>query len=406
VLDDILSDVAFMNQSPYRVTSVVLKAGKRPMTTDVILKTEEQRSIRIFAGGDNTGTRYSGNARCVGGINWGNVFGWDHRLSYQYSASPDFHEFQSNTITYTAPIRRLHHTLTLFGGVSTVHPHLESLDDEVTHPSTGHWKGSGRSAQGSFRYEIPLRAAWHGEMERIVLGGDYKHFNNTLDFVSTNTLPVIAKMVNLTQLVGGYMYAKAAGGNRVAMDCTLFWAPGSDLGASSDATFSALRENAENHYLFGRFSLGDTYRWKGGTELSILFRLQAASGALLPSEQIGLGGFSTVRGYEERIFNSDDSLVVNAELHTPSISLLRSLGRKRGKDRLYFLIFADYAHGWNYGSSFNAARTASLSGVGPGLRYHIGDYLTLRFDYGFKLVKRSLTGTHIGKAHVSLIAGF
>lgn len=41
------------------------------------------------------------------------------------------------------------------------------------------------------------------------------------------------------------------------------------------------------------------------------FRGQLASTNLLPSEQMGLGGYNSVRGYLERQVNVDNGLIVN-----------------------------------------------------------------------------------------------
>jgi hemolysin activation/secretion protein len=126
---------------------------------------------------------------------------------------------------------------------------------------------------------------------------------------------------------------------------------------------------------------------------------------LLPSEQLGIGGYDSVRGYDERQYNADTGFFMNHEIHFPSFSLFRI--RKTNADRMYFLVFFDLGVGMDNRSIFGVKEWDYLIGVGPGVRYSLSSYLTGHLDYGFKLHHQdNFTGSDIGMIHFSITGGY
>ena len=79
--------------------------------------------------------------------------------------------------------------------------------------------------------------------------------------------------------------------------------------------------------------------------------------------QIGIGGFSTVRGYEERQLNTDDGFILNTEIRTPFLPCFpKSWGRKEYSEGLQFLVFLDYGYGRNHTPSPKRANLNFFSG--------------------------------------------
>jgi len=403
--DVLLSDVAFLNRNHFRRTDITLLSGKEEKTTDVVLVTKDRMTWRFYAGGDNTGNQFSGNPRWFTGFNWGNVFNLDHMFSYQYTTSTDFHKFQAHTFHYTIPTK-YHHTAVVYGGFSNVKPNLSSMNKDVR-PTGGKLHGRGFSSQASLRYEIPIGTSWDSHLLEFVLGFDYKHMNNNLEWISDNTIPIVFKSANLTQFIAGLNFGLENRKNKLSFQTDFYGSPGQMMGGGNNAAFNNIRNRAKNHYIYGRFSLAETYHMPKGWNLFFILRGQGASRVLLPSEQFALGGYDTVRGYDEREFNSDNTVLSTAELRCPSFSLFNWSRKKSSKDHLMFLIFADYARGWNYKSLSNEPRRNEwLASVGPGLRYTFSHYLNARVDWGFKLHKDDVIGDHYGKVHVSVIASY
>ena len=366
-------DLEFMNRNPFRHVNAVLSPGKWDSTTDVTLLVEERRQLRLYAGADNTGVRTTGRQRFYAGLNWGKAFGLDHIFSYQYTSSYNINEFQAHTMQYQAFLPWMH-VLNVYGGYSYVHPHLGFT------PTTGN---RGQSGQGSLRYTVPLMPMGSFTHE-FTMGFDFKRTNNTIEF--SDLFIHFSKNVNLTQLALEYSLEKTWSKCRLDFDLQGYYSPGRWLPDQSDVAYSALRPGAKNAYVYARGSLNTLFYLKHSWYLNFLFRGQGSSQKLLPSEQYCVGGYDTVRGYDQWQLNVDAAVLASAELRTPQIKVFK---RKREcvNDVLQFLAFVDFGYGQNYKVIPGEDTPQYLLGAGPGARYTWDPYFTARLDYGIKCHK-------------------
>lgn len=131
--------------------------------------------------------------------------------------------------------------------------------------------------------------------------------------------------------------------------------------------------------------------------------MQLASGNLLPTEQLAVGGYDSVRGYDERVISdTDEGFLMRHELRTPPIKLLGHLSTNaRLRDQLQFLGFWDYAISMPRHPLPGEDHSTVLSSVGVGIRYALSDYVTVRADYGFQLTDVGDLD-HNGRWHVGV----
>ena len=386
----IISDLSFMNRNPFRRTDVVYTPGAFPGTTDIELLTEDRRPFRLYIGAENTGVKSTDEMRLLAGFNWGNVFGFDHVFSYQYTVSPDFHKFQAHTVQYNAPLPN-RHILVAFGGVSFVHPKVPKG-----------LRSHGYGVQGSMRYDIPLNPT-QKYLHELSLGFDFKRTNNTVEFSEG---PVIfGSNVNLTQLVVGYNAAWERFCSKTSFNGELFWSPGKWLSDQSDKDFQSLRAFAKNNYIYGKLGLTHNIKIFNGFSLSLHGRGQASSQNLLPSEEFGLGGHDSIRGYDERQFNADNAILLSGELRTPVLHLLGKTNCKN-RDELQLLVFIDYGLGGSHKRIKDEPSSQYLLGVGPGLRYMITPFLSARVDWGIKLHKNEALGKSNSRVNFAVVGSF
>ncbi|AFY69256.1 surface antigen (D15) [Thalassoporum mexicanum PCC 7367] len=106
--------------------------------------------------------------------------------------------------------------------------------------------------------------------------------------------------------------------------------------------------------------------------------LQLSDRALVPIEQFGIGGQDSVRGYRQDLLLTDNGLVASAEVRLPIMRIPEVEGL------MQLTPFIDFGTGWNNSGRRNPDPNALL-GLGLGLRWQQGDYLTFRLDYGFDL---------------------
>jgi hemolysin activation/secretion protein len=387
----LIQDLTFMNRNPFRRVDVIYAPGTEDGLTDIELRTQERRELRLYAGAENTGLKHTGRQRLLAGFNWGNVFGLDHILSYQYTSSVDFYKFQAHTAQYTAPLR-WRHVLEIFGGYSTVHTHLSAS------PTRNH----GTSALVSVRYAIPLRPT-HSYLHEVSLGFDFKRTNNTVEYLEDGAR--IGKNVNITQIVGAYNASYEGEHTTVSYELELVWSPGQWVSDQTKADYQSLRPLSSPQYIYGKAFFVEMFRLPADFTLSALLRGQMASRNLLPSEEFGLGGYSTVRGYEERAVNGDAGLLLSGELRTPERSLLRLFGASKVRDTLQFLGFIDYGLGVVHNPISREEKSQYLLSIGPGLRYAIDSYLSARLDWGIKLRRKGFEGSY-SEVHFGIVASY
>ncbi|MBI3236385.1 MAG: BamA/TamA family outer membrane protein, partial [Chlamydiales bacterium] len=113
---------------------------------------------------------------------------------------------------------------------------------------------------------------------------------------------------------------------------------------------------------------------------------QIATANLLPSEQLILGGYNSIRGYEQSLVTVDDGVAASLELQTPSFSLLKFARCTQCNDKFYFLGFVDYGWGRNHKLIPGEKKGISLLGAGAGARYQLHNNLSARFDYAFPIL--------------------
>jgi hemolysin activation/secretion protein len=383
------ADIDWLNRNPFRDTSVGLAPGKDLGTTDVRLRTQERKPLRFYAGFDDSGTDVTDNHRVQLGVNWGNVLGLDHQLSYQFSASPNIDTYRAHSATYVAPLP-WKHLLTVFGA------HAD-IQGKVPAPFTLH----GRSSQLGLRYEIPLQR--HGSYTHAIVGGlDYKRTNSNLEFGGAG---VSANSAEIMQGVLSYQGASSTASRSTNFSATVFYSPGDWTSGNKDVNFSRLRALAESRYAYANFKLQNTLRLSRNFSWYLAVEAQAADGNLLGSEQLGAGGYATVRGYDERQANGDQGFLVRNELRTRFFNLGVALPGKPAQ--LQFLTFVDYGNVGNKRLLVGENKRAELASAGLGVRFGIDTNVSVRFDHGWQL--RDIggnTGPKNSRAHFSLLVSY
>jgi hemolysin activation/secretion protein len=391
----LLSDIDWINRSPYRHADLVLAPGDEKGLTDIEIRMSDRLPLRIYMGADNTGNSATEYTRLFGGFTWANAFNLDHTFTYQGTVSPNFSEFYSHTLNYVAPLSN-RHVFVVFGGYSEVKPDMLGL--------TSH----GTSLQASARYQIPFGEVGTGKMHEIVFGGDYKNTNNNLTYLGLDQIPIVAKRVDYVQLMVGYNYGFQNRSHRVSISGSLYGSPGETFGDSSKRNFDRLRPNAANYYLYGRLYLEYTYTVSPNL-MSFYFceQGQMATNPLLPGEQFGVGGYNTVRGYGERVINADDAFVSTFEVRSPKFPLFSKIwGGKKYPDALDLHAFVDYAYTHELSTQPQQPTSPQLLSTGFGLNYSLDPFISLRFDWGVRLLtvlSEEVGGNHV---HFGLIVGY
>ncbi|MDP6502130.1 MAG: ShlB/FhaC/HecB family hemolysin secretion/activation protein, partial [Planctomycetota bacterium] len=381
-------DLDWLNENSFRKVKLIYGKGEIPGETNLIFDVTDQLPFRAFAGYEDTGNDVSGNDRLYAGFNWGNMFGTEKQLSYQYTTDTEFDRSRSHSMNVLVPFN-WHHKFQVIGSYSDFSPELTGVSQ------------SGVTWQISPRYVWP-RPALKAIEHNLTFGFDFKRSNNDID---VGGLPALRTQTDVNQFLISWnpQIEKSWGTSRLTS--TLYWSPGGISGSNDDASFAASRTNATADYTFANFRLGSAIRLPSRMTLNVSGEIQFADGNLTGSEQIGLGGYSSVRGYDERAVNGDEGWRISTELKSPSYSVLRRFIGGELRDQLQFLAFFEFGETGNKMLTAGEIGGTSVASVGPGLRYRIGPNLSIRFDYGFQLSSKDLDSDD-SRAHVGVTLSF
>lgn len=372
-------DIAWLNNNPFRSVNLMLERGEEFGETDLVLSVTDRTPFRAYVGAEDTGTALTGKRRWLAGFNWGNAFGGDQQLNYQFTSSSEFGEMKAHTLSYLAPLP-WRHTISVFGA------HVSSEPP----PTPGGFQLTGTSWQLGARYNLPFRGG-DGLRHGASLGLDFKRSNNDLEFGSVN---VFATYTNIVQFVAAYNINADYPSGTLYAGATLHMSPGGFGDANGDAAFDAARSGARANYFYGSFNLGRMTRLPGGFTWVADLQFQGSTRNLLGSEQIGIGGYRSVRGYDEYQATGDKGLILRNEIRTPA---------RAGNAQ--FLAFLD--HGIvDAVERLPGETSTTLRSAGIGLRYAYSPYVTVRADYGRQL-KEAVPGAGKGsRGHFSIVVGY
>jgi hemolysin activation/secretion protein len=114
------------------------------------------------------------------------------------------------------------------------------------------------------------------------------------------------------------------------------------------------------------------------TVLVLRSNMQLANQALLSSEQFGIGGFGSVRGYRQDRLLTDNGVLASAEVRLPIARL------PEWQSTLQIVPFMDFGTGWN--SAGRDPDPNTLAAVGAGLQWQTSDTFTARLDVGIPII--------------------
>ncbi len=384
--DQLAKDVNWINKNPFRHVDLVLSRGKQRGETDVILETKDRFPLRIYGGYENSGNEETGFDRYLLGLNWGNVFGLGHLMDYQFTTSDSYFSMNAHSFHYEMPLQRKD-SIHFFGSYAKSVPEfdpnydLDALSTELT---------------GRYDLSLPSIKMYRHQMD---LALQYKFSNSNLEFVDE---PVFDKDTEILQVALGYNGSMPDDWGTTSFNFNFFYSPGDLLDDNTDEAFNQLQEGASANYTYSTLDVNriTTMPWSFTWYLTAFGQL--SNGPLFGSEQLGLGGYSSVRGFREREINVDEGLLIINEIRTPNVSLSSLFGSSFPLGDLQFLGFWDIG----YGSSNYDSSDYTLSSIGFGLRYRLGAYVSLRFDYGFQQQGDEIDPDDDSVGHVGLIISY
>ncbi len=349
-------DLVGLNQLPDRTVTPRFEPGRAPDTVDVTFDEVDKSPLH---GTLELNNRYNADTtplRLSASLSYDNFFQRGDTGTISYQVAPENvanAEVTSASYLFHIPQSRL----------SLLFSYLHSNSNVTTLGSTD---VAGRGTSAGFRLLIPLGSTANFS-HSFSVGWDYKRYFELDTFVSTKQVtsaPVSYYPLNAT-------YAASWTGDHSTTDATIGAALGLSGLGSSDAGFDNKRYNAPSGFSVLRAGVTREQDLPHDVQLWGSAQAQVTNDPLVSSEQIGLGGADTTRGYLEAESLGDYGVYVQSEVRSPSLAKYIKGPLKTWRIHL----FADTGVVGQRDPLPGTHAQLNLSSVGIGTRVNLWGYL-------------------------------
>lgn len=359
---DIVADIVLANENPAKQVAVNFQAGATLGDIDARVDVTEDRTEKYTLTVDNGGSRTTGMERIGFAYQNANLMNRDHMLTLQYMTTYQNPNKVGNlTAGYRIPFYQRGLSLDLIAAYS------DSKSTSTSPAGPLFFSGKGSYFGVRLNHALPSFGEYRHKM---VYGLDYKDFNNdcALGGTALNACGTITSMPASVSYIAQMNTPVYQAGGSVGYYFNMVGGP------HGDRTAYGTRERQWGAWRVSGFVAVPLKDWQVRTTLNF----QETSKALIPSEQFGIGGASSVRGYDERAAAGDTGASANFELYTPELAGTLSLP---SETKLRALVFHDL--GYVHNKTLGMIGEVKLSSIGLGLRLNHGKNLAVRFDLGF-----------------------
>jgi hemolysin activation/secretion protein len=346
----------------------VLQAGKEAGSTDVILSVEDKTPFHVGFDYNNFGNTYTGENRAGVGISAGNLAGQGDmiygRCVFPFPSKKSQPFLQAN---YSYPMGKSGSRLSAsFANAQMgVGRELEILDIR------------GEASIYGLNWSYPL-------VRTLLKSSDFS-VGFTSKSIRNYILTQTSSRDELRELILSYSYNGISGRGRNFLNFYITQGLGTFMDGMPNGGFyvndksqpPSSRPNAGDS--FTKFNLDLARIQQLGPRNFMILRAsgQMASNPLVVGELYSLGGYDSVRGFQQSEQMGDTGFLLSAEFRMPI--------NKSVENPLQGAIFFDTGSVSDKESQVGVPSSRSLTGCGAGLRFSLGENTQFRVDYGIPL---------------------
>ena len=373
------------NENPSKQVTMKLQSGEKDDEVDALLDVKDKSPWSVMGNVDNTGTEATGKTHLGVILQNANLFGRDHLASLQYTTSA---EEPGRVKVYGAGY---HIPLYESGDALDFYASYSNVDSGTVSAGAFNLAVSGKGAVYGGRYTQVL--AKRGDLEQhLSYGFDIKAFKNSVQLEGGSA--ELGNDVTVHPISIGYQVNTPIPSGDIGGQVTLSRnVSGGSKGGQAD--FTASRVGAKADYTVLRFAGSVTRALKNDWQLRAILNGQYTSDALIPGEQFGAGGATSVRGFIEREISNDTGASLNLEAYTPNLC-------QQAAWNCRLLGFYDTGYVKRNHAQPGELDSTSIASAGLGARFVLSTYANLQLDYGHVL-RAGATGRENGnRLHLRL----
>jgi hemolysin activation/secretion protein len=370
-MKQVTQDLVGLNQLPDRTVQPSLRPGRRPDLVDVDLDVADNLPLH---GSLELNNRYNADTtklRLNASLTYDNFFQRGDSATVNYSVAPESvrdSEIESASYLFHIPDSRL----------SLLFTYLHSNSNVV---ALGTTDVAGRGDTAGFRLLVPLGTTTDGAgnsfSHSFSVGWDYKRFFELdtfdIDMPASSGAPPVQAPVTYYPLAAAY--AANWTGPKSTTDVNLSLSLGINHLGSETPAFDNKRYMAVPGFSLFRATLTREQDLPDDVQLWGNLTGQITNSPLVSSEQFGLGGADSIRGYLEAEALGDYGVSLQTELRSPDLKkyLEKRLGGALHSWR--FHLFGDTGLAAIRDVTAGQRSSSGLSSVGVGTRVNLWGYL-------------------------------
>jgi hemolysin activation/secretion protein len=371
------------NENPSKQVTLKLQSGEAADEVDAVLEVKAESPWKVMANADNTGTDATGKTHLGVILQNANLFGRDHLASLQYTTSAEEPgRVKVYGAGYHIPLYQSGDSLDFFASYSNV-------DSGTISAGALNLAVSGKGAVYGARYNQAL--AKRGEIEsKLSYGLDVKAFKNSVQFEGAE----LGNNVTVHPLSISYQIGAPIKMGDAGAQVTLLRNISGGANGGQDA-FTLARVGAKDDYTLLRFGGSITRALQNQWQLRAIVNGQYTRAALIPGEQFGAGGATSVRGFIEREISNDSGVSLNLEAYTPNLCTHSGWNCR-------LLGFYDSAYVSRNKAQPGELDSTTIASAGVGARLVLSTYVNLQLDYGHVTKAGATTRADANRLHVRL----
>nr|GEU28421.1 hypothetical protein [Tanacetum cinerariifolium] len=386
-VDAMSANLRQANENPSRELALTLQAGDADDAVDAVLDVKDSSPWRATVNLDNTGNEQTGKTHMGVMLQHANLFGRDHLASLQYVTSA---EEPGRVKVYGAGY---HVPFYDTGDALDVYASYSNVDSGTVSAGAFDLAVSGKGAVYGARYSQALRTRG-AYQSALSYGVDVKDFRNSVVLLETE----LGNDVMVHPVSIGYQGTLPLAAGQLGAQVTLVRnIPGGKRGAQDD--FTLARSDARDDYTLLRFGASLTQAVGGDWQVRAIANGQFTRDALIPGEQFGAGGATSVRGFVEREVSNDSGLAVNLETYTPNLCANAGWNCR-------LLGFYDAAHVHRNHALAGELESTTIASAGVGARVVLSTWANLQLDYGHVLRAGATTRDNANRLHLRLALAY
>jgi hemolysin activation/secretion protein len=352
---DLAQVLAMINENPAKSVKLNFAAAEQPNQVKARVKVEDRDPQSIFIQLNNTGSDQDSELRLSIGYQHANLFDADQLLTLTFTTAPEkTNEVRQWGLNYRAPLYGLGGFFELLVSDSTVDSGEVAQGFEI--------KGSGSVV--SMGYNHPFQASGSYN-HRLVVTVSQKDFDNDVRVLGNPIGSDVASQPLSVRYQGSWLKPGRQTGFSLDLVSNIVGGNNND-----DASYAASRAGARADWSALNYSISHIGRFSGGSLWMLNLRGMQSDDALISGEQFGIGGASSVRGYDERVALGDSGYVASLEYWS----------RPLGELEVRWTAFADGGSVERNALQPGEIKTTELAGYGLGLRWNYKQSASMKLD--------------------------